>query len=129
MDHRYRDIFAKHVLSITSLSEQQNPKAALIVRGGVLLGCGFSKSTGTENDTSPIFESIQEYYAMKGTCSSIDKSAIFCTYFPNIEEFTALYSTDIRTVYYMGDIVGENTVRFLNNCSGDGFEIIKLEVS
>jgi len=29
----------------------------------------------------------------------------------------------------MGDIVGENTVRFLNNCSGDGFEIIKLEVS
>jgi len=129
MDYRYRDLFARHVLSITSLSKQQNPKAALIIRGGVLLGHGFSKSTGTESDTSPVFESIQEYYTKKSIWDPLEESALFCTYFPSLEEFIALFSTDIRTVRYMGNIIDERTVRFLNSCSGESFEIIKLEIN
>ena len=128
MDQRYRDIAILYVLSLTGLSEQQKPKAALIVRGRKQLGYGFSKGTGTDYDTSPIFEALLE----SSTCLILnvrdDSLAIICTYFPSLEEFIALYSSSIRKVYYMGDITDEKTVRFLNNCS-KSFEVIKLEKS
>jgi len=56
---------------------------------------------------------------------------ILCSYFPSYDEFMLLYMTDIRTVYYMGDIEDERAVQFLNAQTQaypeDGFEIIKLE--
>ena len=45
-----------------------------------------------------------------------------------MEEFIALSSSDIRVIYYMGDITNENTVRFLNE-DAENFKIIKLEIS
>jgi len=75
-----------------------------------------------------VFEALQEYYAKRNNWDPLEKSYLFSTYFPTFEEFIALYSTDIRTIYYIGDISDERTVRFLNNCSGESFEIIKLEV-
>jgi hypothetical protein len=76
-----------------------------------------------------VYESIQEYYTKKSIWDPLEESALFCTYFPSLEEFIALFSTDIRTVRYMGNIIDERTVRFLNSCSGESFEIIKLEVN
>lgn len=124
MDPRYRDIFAHYVLSITSLSEQQNPRAALIVRGGIQVGVGFSKDTGTEFDTSPIFEALINSQEKEKSHPLI----LFCTYFPSLEECIALYSSEIRKIYYMGDITDERSVRFMNKCAGLSFEVIKLEV-
>jgi len=54
------------------------------------------------------------------------------SYFPSYEEFLMLIMTDIRKIYYFGDITDERSVKFLNDVSGgrfeDGsFEIIKLE--
>ena len=125
MDQRYRNFFACHVISLIGLSEQKSPRSALIAGGGELLASGFSKGTGTEYDTSPIFEALFKYAASDKGCKDL---AWFCSYFPSLEEFIALYSTEIRTVYYMGSIQDEKTVRFLNNCQGPSFEIIKLEV-
>jgi hypothetical protein len=129
VDNRYRDLFARHILSLLGLSEQVSPQSAIITRGGFVLGQGFSKSTGTEYKTSPIFEALYGYYARRNCWDPLESySSLFCSYFPTFEEFIALYSSDIRTVYYMGDITEEKTVRFLNSCSGLSFEIIKLEV-
>lgn len=127
METRYRDLFAKHVLSILSLSDQPNPKSALIVRGGVQLGSGFSKSTGTFIDTSPITEAICMYYAMRSSCDNIEETSLFCTYFPSLEEFRSIFITDIRLIYYMGEITDAETVKFLNTCSGKSFKIIQLQ--
>jgi hypothetical protein len=85
-------------------------------------------ATGTEYDTSPVFQAIQSYYSLKAHWDLSDTSYIFCTYFPTLWEFISLYSTDIRTVYYMGDISDEETVRFLNGCYVPSFQIIKLEL-
>jgi hypothetical protein len=110
------------------LSGQQNPRAALILRGGVQVGSGFSSSTGTEYDTSPIFEALLNRSDIKYVSQDSDACSIFCTYFPSLEELLALYSTDIRTIYYIGDITDERSVKFLNSCTGPCFDIIKLEI-
>ena len=128
MDNRYRDIFAKHVLSLLSLSRQQTPRAALIVRGGQQLGSGYNKAIGDTHETSPIIECLFEYYSTIVLWDKSFKSVLFCTYFPSMEEFIALSSSDIRVIYYMGDITNENTVRFLNE-DAENFKIIKLEIS
>lgn len=125
MDERYRNIFARHLLSIRELSECEIPKSAIIVRDSIQVGSGFSKKTNTEFDTSPIYDAMRHYYIIRDIV--YNQPALFCSYFPNLGEFLALYSSDIRTVYYMGDITDEAAVRFLNNCL-EPFEIIKLEV-
>lgn len=55
-----------------------------------------------------------------------------CSYFPTLEEFIFLCHTNIRTIYYMGDIQEEKTVRFLNKLSKENienqFEIIKINL-
>lgn len=128
MDNRYRDIFAKYVLSLLSLSGQQTPRAAIIVRGGQQLGSGYNKAIGNNHETSPIVECLFGYHSAKILWDGSYKSVLFCTYFPSMEEFIALFSSDIRTIYYMGDITNENTVRFLNE-DGKNFKIVKLEIS
>lgn len=126
METRYRDLFAKHVLSILSLSDQPDPKSALVVRGGIQLGSGFSRSTGTSSDTSPIIEALLCYYAMRSIWDFNDEPCIFCTYFPSLEEFKSIFITDIRLIYYMGEITDAETVKFINTCSGKSFKMIQL---
>ena len=58
---------------------------------------------------------------------------LFCSYFPSLEEFKTLcYMTDIRKIYYMGEITDEEAVKFLNKQTKkdpqNGFEIIKLKI-
>lgn len=125
MDVRYRNFYAKHLLSIRDLSEQRNPGAALIIRGGVQVSSAYSVGTGTEYNTLPIIEAIIRSYSYWGIV--IAPAVMFCSYFPSLEELLAIYTTDIRTIYYMGDITDERSVRFLNTCTETSFEIIKLE--
>jgi len=125
MDVRYRNFYAQHVLSIRNLSEQRDPRAAIIIRGRVIVGYAFSKSTGTGYDTSAITEALINSYNYK--LEGNDIAILFCTYFPTLEEICVLFLTDIRTIYYMGDIIDERVVHFLNTCTGYSFEIIKLE--
>lgn len=40
---------------------------------------------------------------------------LFSTYFPCLEELLLLAQTDIRTIYFFGDVEDERTVKFLNS--------------
>lgn len=67
------------------------------------------------------------YYAMRSSCDNIEETSLFCTYFPSLEEFRSIFITDIRLIYYMGEITDAETVKFLNTCSGKSFKIIQLQ--
>lgn len=60
---------------------------------------------------------------------------LLSSYFPSLEEFKLLLKTNIRKIYYLGDIEIENekTVKFLNKHTlekpGGSFEIINLKIS
>jgi len=64
--------------------------------------------------------------------NALSPDIMFSSYFPSLEEFKAIGITDIRTVYYMGDITDPEAVKFLNvltrSNKDDGFEIIKLKI-
>jgi hypothetical protein len=128
MDEQHRNIFIRQVLSYLQLSEKSNPQAALIVRGIAPLGIGFSSGIGAGYVTSSIFEAVLQYQTLKIKTEEDEPTYLFATYFPSLEEFRALYSTDIRTIYYLGDITDKNTVKFLNETICP-FKIIKVEIN
>jgi hypothetical protein len=58
------------------------------------------------------------------------------TYFPDFEELRVLWQTDIRTIYFFGDINNEEAANFINDINGEygesepemAFEVINLKV-
>lgn len=127
MDEQYRNIFIRQVLSYLQLSERSNPQAALITRGSVPLGIGYSSLIGGGYITSSIFEAILQYQTLRIKTDREEPAYLFSTYFPLLDEFRALYLTDIQTIYYMGDITDKATVKFLNETACP-FKIIQIKM-
>jgi len=137
MERQFRDLFAKHLLELKNVSKCSNPRTAIITRGELLISSGWNREAVPGLQIPPIFIAIHGYslsaYKLYGGMNEETLNpTLFSSYFPSLNEFLLLMTTDIRSVYYMGDLEDEKAVRFLNDLTrirpDDSFEIIKLEI-
>ncbi len=147
MDERLRDHFARHVLSAQQLSECEDPRAAVVVRGERVIGTGISKSLipNQAHQSSAIAKAVLEHQSQGGrkvkyyedwasfSYQDDHPPRLFSTYFPSYDEFLLLFLTPIREVYYFGDVTDEKAVKLLNahtkffgEHQSASFQIIKL---
>lgn len=133
MDERIRRFITVHVLELVKLSESSSPKAAAIFRESDIISSSYSKKIGSGYDSSPVVSCYIELLRTRKGIKHLSDLYIMCSYFPSLEEFLFLCHTDIRIVYYIGEILDEMTVRFLNRLSMEnsenGFETIKINLN
>ena len=147
MDDRRRDYFASVVFQSKRLSECEQPKAALIVRGKSILGVGSNRTITTERtgkagqtrrpiESSPVFDALQQFFSGPGykgiggrnenTQDPEEGGVAFLTYFPHVDELKLLYQSEIKKIYFFGDIDDEDSTNFINDLNY--FEIINIEI-
>lgn len=93
----------------------------------------YSKPVSGGIETLP----VQDLALEMGAVSGFNNPFILSSYFPSLEEFRLLYRTDIRQVYYMGEIDDEKAVEFLNSYTReckktgieDGFILTKIKLN
>lgn len=80
--------------------------------------------------TSAVIKALFEWAVLYKTHNPYDDvTYLFTSYFPNKEEFLALMLTDIRVIYFFGDIDDEHAVKMINKQTekgDDGFNMIRL---
>jgi hypothetical protein len=135
MDQRYRDILARYLLEIRQLSECKAPRSAIIAGGPFFLRAAVNRLLAGEQETSAVSEVIVGYFQDFRHVHEKEPFVLFSSYFPSLEEFKLLLKTNIRKIYYLGDIGIENeeTVNFINRHTvekqGESLEIINLKIS
>ena len=121
MDKRTRDFFVSVLLQSKGLSECKLSSAALISRGKNIVTNQYSYGLTSSRDnylSSPIISAVLEYNVSSRN-SSDDEEALFSTYFPNFSELQVLHNTQIRTIYFFGDISDTKSAKFLNQLGKD----------
>lgn len=91
---------------------------------------GINRKTAGNKEISALMDAVLGYFQTVRHVYET-KPVIFCSFFPSLDDFNLLLKTKIRTVYYMGDIEDEETVKFLNILTREkpeeSFEIINLK--
>lgn len=109
-------------MSLLQFAEGESRKSAIIPLNNKIL-YSYSSPIVDKYYTSPIFNVLHNYLKLN---EEKKNPVLFSSCFPSLDELIFIYETDIRTIYFFGDIENENVVDFLNKFTD--FEIIKLEV-
>lgn len=86
-------------------------------------------------ETSAVSEAVVSYFKDFRHINEKEPFILLSSYFPSLEEFKLLLKTNIRKIYYLGEIEIKNeaTVKFLNTHTRknpkESFEIINLKIS
>lgn len=136
MDERRRDYFAEYLQRYKQFSEHRDPRTALIAGGTHILACASNDVIyeGSTYETSPIVAAILSWYKHHGAQNPYeDKTYLFSSYFPSMQDLLAILLTPIRSVYFFGDIDKEDAAILLNDHNRHGglsqrIELIRLHV-